>query len=160
MEQVLVLGVLGGGVVWGHAKITWSEAKGAEGGEKGEGGRGTRHRTEGRGTVKYSKTRCINVREKTRHDVYEYRPDQYNKGSPASASVDRKSFFFRNILQRMGHWILSCAIGWLHYRRIRLSSRRRGKIENALSSPISLPTTPPQSSEENAYKNASREREP
>ena len=77
-------------------------------GEKGERGRGrgTRHWKEGRGDVKYSKTRCMNGREKTRHDVYEYRPDQYNKGSPASASVHRRSFFFRyfsrNILQRMG----------------------------------------------------------
>jgi len=60
--------------------------KGAGGGERGIGGKAA-------GTVKYSKTRCVNGREKTRHDVYEYRPDQYNKGSPASASVDRRSFF-------------------------------------------------------------------
>ena len=104
----------------------------------------------------------MNGREKTRHDVYEYRPDQYNKGSPASASVDRKSFFLflfsRNILQRMGA-TLCCSVvrNRLATLPIRLSSLQRGsvwKIDNALWSPITLPILSPSRRRQSAKENA------
>ena len=67
------------------------ERKGRREGRAGEGNEALEGRVEE--PLSIQKHDAINGREKTRHDVYEYRPDQYNKGSPASASVDRKSFF-------------------------------------------------------------------
>ena len=119
-----------------------------KGRERGE----ARHRKTGRGTVKYSKTRCRNGREKTRLDHLRTIPGSIHLGI-FRTSVDRNSIFplfSPNILQTNGdneallHCV--CAIGcWLCYRRITLPSEKVN-VENrqcVVESDNSLNSSPP-----------------